>query len=132
MCDPATRPGHTVGGTHAPGQVLIHPVSSDLATVVTRVFSSLPYYSANIAFAMADGAVHGSNGVELSLELLDESGRSIWLVPPTKVSRNEWAHRTVDLSLYVGRRVTLRLKVDALGKTGYDWLEVQLTMRDTG
>ena len=132
MCDPATRPGHTVGGTHAPGQVLIHPVSSDSATVVTRVFSSLPYGSASIAFAIADDAVHGSNGVELSLELLDESGRSIWLVPPTKVSRNEWEHRTVDLRTYVGRQITLRLKVDALGKTYYDWLEVQLTMRDTG
>ena len=126
------RSGHAVRGSYVPGQVLIHPVSIESATTVTREFSPLTHDTLTVAFALADGAVAGSNGVELFVELLDENDRSVVLIHPTKVGENRWSQQTVDLSSYVGQRVTLRLEVDALGKTGYDWLEIQLTMTTNG
>ncbi|MBN1317193.1 MAG: hypothetical protein JXA42_17045 [Anaerolineales bacterium] len=126
VCNPSQHPGHAVGGVFLPGQVLIHPVSTDNATIVTREFYPLIYDTLILDYAMADGAVTGSNGVLVSIMLTNEYNESIVVVPPTKVTQNRWTEQAVDLSRFIGQRVTLRLEVDAIGNTSYDWLEVEL------
>ena len=122
------EPDCTVGGTYALGQVFVHPVSDHVATVVTRAFPSLAYDTLTIAYAMADPSVSCSNGVQILVALINENGHSVVLVPPTKVVSNRWARQTINISSYVGQRVSLRLEADAIGQDTCDWLQIQLTL----
>ena len=118
----------TVDGTYASGQVFIHPVSNDAATIVTKTFSLLAHGTLTIAYAMADPSVSCSNGVQILVALIDENGHSVVLVPPTKVVSNRWARQTINISSYVGQRVSLRLEADAIGQDTCDWLQIRLTL----
>lgn len=121
--------GHSeqpVEGRSLPGQVILHPFSSEVASTLTFSLQNYYYRILKTWFGLADEALPLSNGVDYTISASIDDGQSFIDLVQTTVTTSTW--RSVLVELPQTRNLLLKLSASARGDFGNDWLQVRLDL----
>jgi tetratricopeptide (TPR) repeat protein len=125
--------GHSeqpVGGRSLPGQVILHPYSSDTSSTLTFSLHNYYYKFLKTWFGLADGALPRSKGVEYTVSVSVDGGITFVDLVHSTVTTSTWASVLVELP--DAQNLVLKLSSSAIGNYGYDWLQVRFDLLPFG
>ena len=122
----AVRSTLPVGGQSLPGQVLLHPYSSEVDSTLIFDLPNQPYRVLKTSFGLADEAAPFSNGVDFTVSVSTDGGGSFADLIQTAVTTNTWHSELVDLP--DSQDLVLKLNASAQLDITYDWLQVKLDL----
>jgi len=116
----------TVDGQSLPGQILLHPYSSETSSTLIFSVHNYNYKYLKTWFGLADGALPHSNGVEFTIRVSVDGGLSFFDLVQSTVNTDIWSTKLVELPQ--GDDLLLQLGASALGNIDYDWLQLRLDL----
>jgi hypothetical protein len=118
-----------VEGRTLPGQVLLHPFSSDKSTQVTFGVGDNPYTTLTTYWGLPDQVADRSNGVGYVVEISQDSGQTFTPLVSAVVTRSTWVSKSTSLIEYQDQNVLFRLTADPMGGYDYDWLQIAFSLQ---
>jgi hypothetical protein len=115
-----------VGGQSLPGQVILHPYSSETDSTLVFALPHQPYRAMKTSFGLADEAAPFSNGVDYAMSVSVDGGLSFIELVHTTVTTNTWRSELVDLPS--SQDLVLKLSASARQDATFDWLQVNLVL----
>ena len=115
-----------VGGQNLPGQVILHPYSSEVDSTLIFDLPNQPYRVLKTSFGLADEAWTNSNGVDYTVSVSVDGGQSFTDLIHTTVTTNIWRSEVVDVT--PSQDLVLKLSASARQDAKFDWLQVNLVL----
>lgn len=115
-----------VEGRSQPGQIILHPYSSESSSTLTFNLHNYDYKFLKTWFGLADGAIPHSNGVEYTISVSVDGGLSFTDLVQSKVTTDTWHSSLVELPQ--AKDLVLKLSSSAVGDIAYDWLQVRMDL----
>lgn len=119
-----------VDGDTLPGQVHLHPYSSEMDSTVVFSLTDQPYHTLKTSYALADEALLNSNGVDYAVSVSVDGGQAYTKLVSTTVTTNVWRSTVVDLP--ASEDLVVRMRSSARLDATYDWLQVSLVLLPFG
>jgi len=114
----------SVGGESLPGQVHLHPLSSDSDSILGFALDGTEYRCLKVSYALADEALHRTNGVDYTVSLSLDHGETFTDVVKATVVSNTWQFTWVTLP--TSKSLEVKLRSSARDDATFDWLQTSL------
>ena len=115
-----------VEGRSLPGQVILHPYSSEVDSTLVFNLPNQPYRVLKTSFGLADEALPNSNGVEYTISISVDGGQSFVDLIQTTVTANTWGSEIVNLP--ITHDLMLKVRSSARQDIANDWLQINLVL----